>query len=286
MTVMGEVDLSVFNPIVDRYKKVAKVKKELATTEENSNSRAGNCSKVRNGRMFDEEDEKTGRIAFLYERLCHSTNPIRSMVNDKEMDVLRDVLRLPENVDVAKRTGEEHRSPKEHMGTITRILERMRDENVGVDDIATYNQALGVKDGVSSACLRSQDSLSIPAQSAYIKAGNMECILPPTAKNAPGLKKSENWMVATHVKSKECADDYAVMLVVLRPPMREILRETGRGGDLCATIGPFDCTGRAFDVHRQAALFRFVVHFLGLLRLGTHILRTIYMTMVCMQCVD
>ncbi|CAN0260585.1 unnamed protein product, partial [Laminaria digitata] len=91
----------------------------------------------------------------------------------------------------------------------------------------------------------------------------MEVILPPTAKNAPALKKSEYGMVATHVKSKECADDYAVMLVVLRPRMREILRETGGGGDLCASIGPFDRTRRAFDAHRLAALFRFVgVHFL------------------------
>lgn len=150
------------------------------------------------------------------------------------------------------------------MVTITNIIKQMRDNNVGVEDISTHSQAVAVKDGFSLACLRSQNSLNISAHNAFIKAGKMEFILLPKAKNASQLKKSE------------CGNDYAVMLVVLRPRMQEILHEKG-GGDLCDSIGPFDSTGRersASTVNLSSSVFT------------SHILRTIYNIMVCMQCMD
>ena len=163
---------------------------------------------------------------FLQDGLRCSTMFITDLVSDEEMVVFRDVLELPQHVDMANRTNEYHLSPEQHKDTIIKVVRWLRDKGVGVEKIATLSQALSVKDAISSACLRSQDSLNIPAYNAYIQAGELEFILPATPKNATQLKQSNIGMVATHVKSKE------LMLVVLRPLMRE-LREVG-GGSLCA----------------------------------------------------
>eukprot|EP00904_Undaria_pinnatifida_P005921 jgi/Undpi1/2459/HiC_scaffold_13.g05839.m1 len=92
----------------------------------------------------------------------------------------------------------------------------------------------------------------------------MEFILLMTPKNDIQLKQLEHGMAATHVKNKESADDYTVMLVVLRSLMWELLGEV-EGGGLCASFVPFDSEGKAFNAGRQYELFIFVgVHFLGI----------------------
>ena len=56
------------------------------------------------------------------------------------------------------------------------------------------------------------------------------------------------------------------MLVILRLFMRELLGEV-EGGGLCASIGPFDSKGKAFNAGRPDELLKFVgVHFLGIPR--------------------
>lgn len=280
------IDLLVYTPITVRYEVVANVRKELATTEENNKARVGFFLKIFKGRMCDLEDENFARMHFLYDGLRCSTEFITGLISDEETVVFRELLELPPHVDVANRTNEDHLSPPQHMETITRVVRRMREKGVGGEETATFSQALSVKDGITAACLRSQDSLSIPAYNAYIKAGEMEFILPTTPKNGTQLKQSGHGMAATHVKSKECADDYTVMLVVLRLLMRELFGEV-EGGGLCASIGPFDSKGKAFNAGRQYELFKFVgVHFLGIPRFSTHTFRTIHVTMVCTQCVD
>ena len=240
---------------------------------------------------------------FLQDVLRCSTRFIMDLVAE-EMAMFRDVLELPQHVGMANGTNEDRLSPQ-HKDTITKVVRLLRDEGVGVEEIATFSQALSVKDAISSACLRSQDSLNIPAYNAYIQAGELEFILPATPKNATQLKQSNIGMVATHVKSKE------LMLVVLRPLMRE-LREVGGGslcasigpfdnkrkafsagrqpallGSPCASIGPFDNKGKAFSTGRQPALFKFLgARFLWIPRFSTYILRTTHVTMVCMQSVD
>ncbi|CAN0295245.1 unnamed protein product, partial [Scytosiphon promiscuus] len=57
--------------------------------------------------------------------------------------------------------------------------------------------------------------------------------------------------------------------------------------ELCDSVGPFDGYGVAFTSNQQLNLFNFFgANFLGIPRLGTHILRTYHVTMTCIQAID
>ena len=118
--------------------------------------------------MFDLEEEKLARMHFLYDGLRCSTE-ISWVSSDEEMNVFCDVLELPPYVDMADRTNEDHLSPQQYMETTTRVVRRMREKGVGVEEISTFSQAVSVKDSLSAAYLRSQDSLDILAYEGYIK---------------------------------------------------------------------------------------------------------------------
>ena len=148
------IDLLVCMPITVRYEVVANAMKKLVTTENNT-ARVGNCSKMLKGRMCDLEDENYGRMHFLYDGLRCSTEVITGLISDEEMVVFREMFEWPPHVDVDNPTYEDHLSPPQHMETITRVVLRMREKGVGVEDIATFSRALNVKDGITAACLQS-----------------------------------------------------------------------------------------------------------------------------------
>eukprot|EP00904_Undaria_pinnatifida_P000733 jgi/Undpi1/10660/HiC_scaffold_29.g13109.m1 len=181
----------MYTLITVRYEVVANARKWLATTE-NNKARVGNCFKILKGRMCDLEDENFARMQFLYDGLRCSTECITGLISNEEMFVFREMLELPPHVDVANRTNKDHLLPPQHMETITRVVRRMREKGVGVEEDATISQAVSVKDSLSAVYLPSQDSLDIPAYKAHIKGGFLEFILPTTPKNGTQLQQSEH----------------------------------------------------------------------------------------------
>ena len=82
------------------------------------------------------EREKFARMHFLEDVLRCSTKFIVDFVSDEETDeemvVFRDVLELPQHVDIANRTNEYHLSPEQRGHKVVR---RLRDKGVGVEEI-------------------------------------------------------------------------------------------------------------------------------------------------------
>lgn len=230
MTKCASADIGMYGPIHARYQKAAKAKKRLATSYETS-AKVGNSSKMLKGRMVDlESTEDLGRLDHMFESLGVTTERIMKHVSEYEMSVLFEIVSLGPADDVNKCVDESHLCPEKHQGLIEGIMEKMERAGTVTEEISRFSQGLHVRDGLSSACLRSGDSLDAPASKFFHKDGVLQSVINPHPKNEASLKRSRLGMKATHEKGAECARDYVVSLVVLRPLMRRIVRLQAGGG--------------------------------------------------------
>lgn len=292
----GRLHASVHETYCDQ---VADDKKAEANKRGNAEKRIGDDRKVRGGRMkIPGCPIFKRRTDHLVDVVQHNAlQPVMDLVSEEEvemcLDVLRsvsrntivdDVLRLQEMDNKAILEVEESRlMPKNHAVEIRDIVGRLK-PHVTAKNVALFSQGLTLIDAVLNACLRCQDLLGMYAFASYMMTFTspkgtltevMEVVLPLTAKNTRASDDTVTGTACAHLKRKEMRGWLAVMLVLVRPLMREHLRCSGR--QLCLEVGPFDDKGQLFSRSKLFELSQYAGrHFLGLPRWGYNINRSIH----------
>ncbi|CAM9275966.1 unnamed protein product, partial [Ectocarpus sp. 8 AP-2014] len=238
------------------------------------------------------------RVDHIMDVVTHNAlQPVMDLVSEEEqemcLDVLRsvdrntivdDVLRRKEMDNGAILKVEESRlMPRNYAVGIRKIVSRL-EHRVTAKKVSLFSQGLTLIDAVLNACLRCQDLLGMYAFASYMMTFTsptgtltevMEVVLPLTAKNTRASDDTVQGTACVHLKRTEMRRWLAVMLVLLRPLMREHLRASGR--HLCLEVGPFDGRGQLFSTTKLLDLFRCAgQHFLGLPRWGYNINRSIH----------
>lgn len=161
---------------------------------------------------------------------------------------------------------------------------RMRPPNITrMSQVTQASQALALLEGMLNACIRPGRFLKAEARDIYTllkerrgkKYVVTKAVLPLDDINSESQNTEAKGSDVEHFKSPEKHGFLAVMLVVLRPLMRRLLRGTGH--TLCTQIGPVDENGAVFSVIKLLELFQFVGrHTLGLSHWGYNINRSIH----------
>ena len=228
---------------------------------------------------------------------CNALDPVMGLISADEVDTCLDVLRSTDRntmVDDVLRVDdldykaileiEESRlMPPKYAVAIRDIVMRLK-PYVTAEMVALFSHGLTLIDAVLNACLRCQDLLGMFAFASYMmtfvspknaSTEVMEVVLPLTAKNTRASDGSVQGTACVHLKRPDMHRWLAVLLVLLRPLMREHLR--GSEKQLCLEVGPFDANGKLFTNSKLLDLFQYAgKHFLGLPRWGYNINRTVH----------
>ncbi|CBJ26196.1 conserved unknown protein [Ectocarpus siliculosus] len=267
--------------------------------DKKAEKRIADNRKVRGGRM------KIPGCPIFRKRTNHMVDvvqhnalePVTDLISEDEVKMCLDVRRSTDRntmVDDVLRVNdldynaileiEESRlMPQKYAVAIGEIVRRLKPD-VTAEMVALFSQGLTLVDAVLNACLRCQDLLGMFAFASYMmtfvspkKAPTevMEVVLPLTAKDTRASDGSIQGTACVHLKRPDMHRWLAVLLVLLRPLMREHLQ--GSGKQLCLEVGPFDANGKLFTNSKLLDLFQYAgKHFLGLPRWGYNINRTVH----------
>ncbi|CAM9551277.1 unnamed protein product, partial [Ectocarpus sp. 12 AP-2014] len=227
----------------------------------------------------------------------NALEPVMSLISEDEVEMCLDVLRSTDRNtlvdDVLRMEILDYKAileieesclmPKNHAVAIREIVGRLKPV-VTAEMVALFSQGLTLIDAVLNACLRCQDLLGMYAFASDMMTfvspkGKptevMEVVLPLTAKNTRASDGSIQGTACVHLKRPDMHRWLVVMLVLLRPLMREHLR--GSGERLCLEVGPFDAKGKLFTTSKLCDLSQNAGrHFLGLPRWGFNINRSVH----------
>ena len=293
-TKAGELDDALVKKVHKMYcDNVAPRAKLLCNSEENKKRRHGRGSKYNNGRMHEPGSPVwEANIIFLREMVKENCFAhIMEKLKPEEVDMCMNVLRYAEIPDLDKWT-EVHLMPTWCEDDIKAIVARLK-PLVSREDVAAFSWGLAGMDAVMNAILRPQDLLGTIAAHVYMMTDRaptgevgdvLEAPLPPSYKNDEAMNRSEEGGGYCHIKDPRMHEWLVVMLVILRPLMREHLADwdggdKGKKAELCDQIGPFDKDGKCFTPRQLQGYFQFIgKHLIALPHWGYNILRTASMT--------
>ena len=294
-----DLDIALVKAVHKKYcDTVAPRKKRDCTRQENFKRRHARGSKYNNGRMHEPGSPLwEENIIFFREVVAENAfDGVMTHLTPGEVGMCMDVLRFAEIPDIDTRTVE-HFMPTWCEHEINSIVERLK-PLVDRKDVAAFSWGLAGMDAVMNAILRPQDLLGMIAAHIYMMtdraptgevADVIEATLPLLYKNDHASNASLEGGECCHIKDPRMHKWLVVMLVILRPLMREHLKDLHRERsksdpdveefELCDELGPFDKNGKCFTVGKLQGLFQYLgKHLIALPHWGYNILRTSSMT--------
>ena len=281
------LDRALVQEIHGKYtRKVAPRLKRAHNSYDNVKRRHGRGSKWENGRMHE-----TGSLVWeeniVFLREVASENcfaRVMKELTDDEIEMCMDVLRLAGVPKMNQAATEEHLMPPGLKKEIEAIVERLKSCGITREDVAAFSWGLVTMDAVMNAILRPQDLLGMIAGLVYMIMDRaptgefgyvMEAPLPEFYKNDKAMNRSVGGGECCHIKDPEMHKWLVVMLVILRPLMRDLLADFDKELKLCDELGPFDKDGTVFTVEKLQSFFQYIGKSLvALPHWGYNILRT------------
>lgn len=275
------LDRALVEKIHKKYlRKVAPRVKRAHNSFDYIKRRHGRGSKWKNDRMHE-----TGSLVWeenvVYFREVASENCFARVVKeltDDEIEMCMDVLRFAK-IPEMKEATEAHLMPAEFKDKIKAIVSRLKSRGITREDVAAFSWGLVAMDAVMNAILRPQDLLGMIAGLVYMIMDRaptgefgyvMEAPLPEFYKNDEAMHRSVGGGECCHIKDPDMHKWLVVMLVILRPLMRDLLADfqeerLKKGvcapGDeeakLCEELGPFDKNGKCFTVSKLQSFFQY-----------------------------
>lgn len=292
-------DLKVFKQIKIGYHRVSREKRSEKSVVENANEKVAFGIKWTKGRTHLVGSDKCMNGYLLLEELV-TRNGINSFMNklpdkDAVVKMCNEVLEM-NPTRIGKHTNEDHFYPAEFRDRIEQVVRHLIDDKIfSRSDISLFSWALTVMDSVLTAALRKQDTLGQLARDLHrLKCRDVQgkdiaitrCLLPKYFKNKKSLENSTCGVVVNHTKDEKCAEAYAVMAVVGRRVMRQLLDDDLGQSELTPYLGPFDENGRQITPTAMTRMYKWLgQRTMGISHFGHHIIRSNHATAVAMYCV-
>lgn len=278
--------------------KVASQKKSAHNRLDILKKRLGQGRKIRRGRMHGPGSKQRQKCVKHFTEVVEENafGAVMDYLKEEEVEMCVDVLRMAQINDF-ETTTETNLMPSVFKNEIEGIVARLK-PLVSREACVLFSSGLAGVDGVRNATLGAQDLLGMMAGDAYMMTsmaptGEMgevlEVALPVVYKNDDALNPSVEGGECCHIKSPRMHKFLVAMLVILRPLMREHLKDLhpqrlkqdpdAEEYTLCPQIGPFNKNGKLFNNAQLLGLFQYLgEHLIALPKWGYNILRTASMT--------
>lgn len=273
-------DKAVFAKVEKAFKPTTRAKRGAVSSQINNDGQVRDSRKVQQGRLLKDMKESQEYFKDIVSKLkANVTDPFMEKWLKEEVGLGRGIL-VGEGKDPGRRSNEKHLDTPAVREAAKRAIHSPLpgQEKVTCIEVSRYTMAMMLIDSVTSPPIRRQSRIKIRADHTFIRKGDGRVvdILSDRVKNGESLKKSEHGVVITSQKSRDFEDEYIVLVVMCRAVLREYGHDV-----LDNVVGPLDPGGHQITDGKRTNLFYEAGEYcLGIPRLGEHILRTFYCSML------
>ena len=272
-------DKAVFEKVEKTFVREKRLKRKAVSTQINNDGQVGKSRKEAQGRLLKDMAKAQKGFNEIKKKIKeNATDKFMSKLTVDEIDLCWRTLEK-EGKDPGKRENEDHLYTDEVREVARRLIHHPLSgkEKVTCVEVSLFSKGVILGDLITSSPIRRQSRIGIQAKHTFIRMEDAKVvdILSDRVKNGESLKRSEYGVVITNVKSREFEREYVVLVVMCRA----ILRENGHILD--DVVGPLDPEGNQItDDARSKLISGAGENCLGIPRLGEHILRTYYCSML------